>query len=197
MIVFQLFWEFFKTGLFAVGGGLATLPFLQRMSEATGWFTTADIADLIAISESTPGPLGVNMGTYVGYKTLGIFGGLVSTIGLIFPSIVVIILISKILDKFRDSEIVKKVFYGFRPASTALITAAGLGVAKITMLHLDQYKESGKLLQLFNLPNIILGLLFFYAFSILSKKTIGGKKLNFHPIVYIAIAAVLGIIFKL
>lgn len=197
MIILQLFWEFFKTGLFAVGGGLATLPFLQRMSEATGWFTTQDIADLIAVSESTPGPLGVNMGTYVGYKTLGLFGGFVSTIGLIFPSIVVIIIISKILDKFRNAPAVQKVFYGLRPASTALITAAGIGVAKIALLHLDLYKETGKLTSAFNWPALILVVFFYYAFAILSKKKIGGRKLNFHPIVYIAAAAVLGVIFKL
>lgn len=197
MIILQLFWEFFKTGLFAVGGGLATLPFLQRMSEATGWFTTADIADLIAVSESTPGPLGVNMGTYVGYKTLGLFGGLVSTIGLIFPSIVVIIIISKILDKFRNAPSVQKVFYGLRPASTALITVAGIGVAKIALFHFDLYKETGSIASVFNWPALILAVIFYYAFAILSKKKIGNRKLNFHPIVYIAIAAVLGAILKL
>lgn len=197
MITLQLFWEFFKTGLFAVGGGLATLPFLQRMSETTGWFTTQDIADLIAVSESTPGPLGVNMATYVGYKTLGLFGGLISTIGLIFPSIVIIILISKILDKFKDAPIVKKIFYGLRPASTALIAAAGIGVAKVALFHWDAYQTSGKIAAVFNWPALVLAAIFYYAFAVLSKKKIGGRKLNFHPIVYIALAAVLGIIFKL
>ena len=110
MICLQLFWEFFKTGLFAVGGGLATLPFLYDMSISTGWFTAQDIADLIAVSESTPGPLGVNMATYVGFKSIGLFGGVVATLGLICPSIIIIILISKILDKFKDSAVVQKVF---------------------------------------------------------------------------------------
>lgn len=150
MIILQLFWEFFKTGLFAVGGGLATLPFLYRMSEATGWFTAGDIADLIAVSESTPGPLGVNMATYVGFKSVGLFGGVISTLGLICPSIVVIIIISRILEKFKESPAVQKVFYGLRPASTALITAAGLGVAKIALLHMEAYEESGEIMRLFN-----------------------------------------------
>lgn len=108
MLALQLFAEFFKTGLFAVGGGLATLPFLYQMAADTGWFTAQDIADLIAVSESTPGPLGVNMATYVGFKTLGVLGGVVSTLGLVAPSIIVIILISKVLDRFKESSIVQK-----------------------------------------------------------------------------------------
>ena len=100
---FRLYWEFFKTGLFSVGGGLATLPFLIEMSARTGWFTSADIADMVAISESTPGPLGINMGTYVGYKTIGLFGGVVATLGIITPAIVIIILISNKVFKVRVS----------------------------------------------------------------------------------------------
>ena len=90
MIWFQIFWEFFKAGLFAAGGGLATLPFLYAISESTGWFSTADIANMIAISESTPGPLGVNMATYAGYQTLGIAGGIWATLSLTSPALFVI-----------------------------------------------------------------------------------------------------------
>lgn len=187
MIVLQLFWEFFKTGLFAVGGGLATLPFLYDMSSATGWFTAQDIADLIAVSESTPGPLGVNMATYVGFKTLGLFGGVISTLGLICPSIIIIILISKILDKFKESALVQRVFYGLRPASTALITAAGLGVAKLSLLHLDLFEETHSLLDLFNWKAILLAAIIYAAL----------KKFKKHPIIYIAAAAVAGILFQL
>lgn len=183
----RLFFEFFKTGLFAVGGGLATLPFLYEMSDATGWFTAQDIADLIAISESTPGPLGVNMATYVGFKTVGLFGGLVSTLGLACPAIVIIVLISKILDKFKESALVQKIFYGLRPASTALIAAAGLGVAKITLLKLDIFKETGAILDIFNWKCIILALVVYVTL----------KKFKKHPIVYIAASAVIGVIFQL
>lgn len=197
MILIQLFWEFFKTGLFAVGGGLATLPFLYRMAELTHWFTTQDIADMIAVSESTPGPMGVNMATYVGYKTLGFFGGLIPTLGLIFPSIVIIILISRILEKFKESPTVQKVFYGLRPASTALITAAGIGVAKIALFHFDVYEETGAIGDVFNWPCLILAVVLFIALRGLAGKKINGKKLNLHPVLYIAIAAVIGVIFKL
>ena len=187
MIWLQLIIEFFKAGLFAVGGGLATLPFLYDMSAKFGWFTTQDIADLIAISESTPGPLGVNMATYVGYKTVGIFGGIMTTIGLIAPSIIIIILISKILEKFKESALVQKVFYGLRPASTALIAAAGLGVAKISLLNLDLFKETGAVLDLLNWKCLVLAVLIYAAL----------KKFKKHPILYIAVAAVAGIIFQL
>ena len=187
MIWIQLFWEFFKTGLFAVGGGLATLPFLYDISASTGWFTTQDIADLIAVSESTPGPLGINMATYVGFKTTGLFGGVVTTLGLILPSILIIILISKILDKFKESSLVQKIFYGLRPASTALIAAAGLGVAKIALLKLDVFDKTGSWADLFNWKCILLAVLIY----------IGLKKFKKHPILYIAIAAAAGIVFQL
>lgn len=187
MIWIRLFCEFFKTGLFAVGGGLATLPFLYDLSARTGWFSTQDIADLIAISESTPGPLGVNMATYVGYKTVGIIGGIVTTLGLIAPSVIVIILISKILSKFKESAIVQRIFYGLRPASTALIVAAGLGVAKIALLRLDLYKQTNSPLDLFNWKCILLGVLVYATF----------KKYKKHPIVYIAASAAAGILLQL
>ena len=93
MLYLRLFWEFFKTGLFAVGGGMATLPFLYSMSDATGWFTHAQLADMIAVSESTPGPIGVNMATYVGFSTAGVPGAVVATLGLITPSVIIILII--------------------------------------------------------------------------------------------------------
>ena len=129
MILLRLFYEFFKTGLFSVGGGMATIPFLQHMGETTGWFTNQDLTTMIAVSESTPGPLGVNMATYVGYHCAGIVGAVVATLGLVAPSILVILIIAKFLQKFRHSKVVEAVFSGLRPASTALIVVAGLSVA--------------------------------------------------------------------
>ena len=129
MIYLRLFWEFFKTGLFAIGGGMATLPFLHDIGEATGWFTQAQLMNMLAVSESTPGPMGVNMATYVGFHTGGIAGGVIATLGLVCPSILVILVIAGFLKKFRESRGVDAVFYGIRPASTALIAAAGLSVA--------------------------------------------------------------------
>ena len=130
MLYLRLFWEFFKTGLFAVGGGLATLPFLQDMAERTGWFTHAQLADMLAVSESTPGPIGVNMATYVGFTTGGVPGALVATLGLVTPSVIVILIVAAFLKAFRDSKWVSGAFYGLRPASTALVAAAGISVIK-------------------------------------------------------------------
>ena len=129
MILLRLFYEFFKTGLFSVGGGMATIPFLQHMGETTGWFTNQDLTTMIAVSESTPGPLGVNMATYVGYQTAGVPGALVATLGVITPGAILILIIAGFLQKFRSNRSVEAVFAGLRPASTALIAAAGLSVA--------------------------------------------------------------------
>lgn len=187
MILLRLFWEFFKTGLFAVGGGLATLPFLYDISERTGWFTTGEIADLLAVSESTPGAIGINMSTYAGVHASGVIGGIVATLGLICPSIIVIIIISNVLKKFQDSELVQKIFYGLRPASLGLIGAAGLGVAKIALLKTEVFQESRVLAQLFDWKCIILAVAIFLVY----------RKLKHSPIFYILAAAAVGIIFKL
>ena len=121
MIYLRLFWEFFKTGLFSVGGGLATLPFIYDMSDRTGWFTYQQIADMVAVSESTPGPIGVNTATYVGYVTAGVPGSLIATLGLVTPAVICILIIASCLKKFRENRFVDHAFYGLRPASAGLI----------------------------------------------------------------------------
>lgn len=93
----QLFTEFFKIGLFAIGGGMATIPFLAKLATATGWFTETDLLNMIAISESTPGPIGVNSATAVGYHIAGFPGALDATLGLITPSVIIIIIVSQFL----------------------------------------------------------------------------------------------------
>ena len=187
MTFWLLFYEFFKTGLFAVGGGMATIPFLYAISEKTGWFTAADIGNMIAISESTPGAIGVNMSTYVGFHVAGIPGAFITTFGLVLPSILVIIAISKVLKKFKDSRLVQKIFYGLRPASTGLIIAAGLGVALETFFPGSQITEISGLLGNIQWGRIILAAALF----------LGIKKWQKHPVVYIAIAAAVGMLFKL
>ena len=190
MIYLRLFWEFFKTGLFSVGGGMATLPFLYEMSAKTGWFTSAQLADFIAVSESTPGAIGVNMATYVGYTTAGIPGGIIATLGLVTPSIIIIIIIAGILEKFRSNRYVNSAFYGLRPCSIGLIAAAGLLVVKIALFNFDLYEKSGELLQVFNFKAIILAAVLI----VLTRCIKETKKL--HPIVFIAFSAVVGIVFS-
>jgi chromate transporter len=135
MMLLRLYWEFFQVGLFAVGGGLATLPFLYSLGTRTGWFTTAQVADMLAVSESTPGPIGVNMATYVGFTAGGIPGAVIATLGLVAPSYLVILLVCRVLEKTRNNPWVDSVFTCLRPVSTALITAAGLSVAALVLLR--------------------------------------------------------------
>ena len=180
----QVFYEFFKIGLFAIGGGPATIPFLMELSEKTGWYTMEELTNMIAISESTPGPVGLNMATYVGFKTLGPFGGLISTIGLTFPSVVVIILIAKFLNNFKENPYVKNAFWGIRPAVTALILSAVIGICKVSLFTVND----GGMEPLAG--SIVICVI---AFCLLQIKKL--KKL--HPAVWILGAAVLGVIFRL
>lgn len=184
--ILRLMLEFFKTGLFSVGGGLATLPFLYEMSDKTGWFSHADIADMIAISESTPGAIGINMSTYAGFKTAGIPGGILASLSLAAPSVIIILIIARFLKKFRDNPHVEGAFYGLRPASIAMITAAGLNVAKVALVDLQAFEASGNPADLFVFKAIVLAVLIF----------IGQRKLKWSPIAFLAISAVVGVALK-
>lgn len=187
MTLLRLYWEFFKTGLFSVGGGLATLPFLYEMGEKTGWFTTAQVADMLAVSESTPGGIGVNMATYAGFTAAGVPGGIIATLGLATPSIVVILIIAMMLDKFRKSSYVDAAFYALRPASTGLIAAAGFSVFVLVLFN----GAAESVLNCIRWPALLLGV----ALWLLTNKVKVTKKL--HPIAFIAVAAVAGVVLKL
>ena len=197
MLFLRLFLEFFKTGLFAIGGGMATIPFLYEMSDKTGWFTHADLANMIAVSESTPGPIGVNMATYVGYITgmnaggvmFAFLGAVTATIGLITPSVIVIMLVAAVLKKFSENHYVNSAFYGLRPASTALIAAAGITVVITNLLPINDIIEKGVLAVNWQ------GLILAAALWVLMNKIKFTKKL--HPIVFIGISAAVGIIFSM
>ena len=192
MLYLRLFFEFCKVGLFSVGGGLATIPFLTELGSRTGWFTAGQMADMIAVSESTPGPMGVNMATYVGFTTGGIPGGIIATLGLIFPSIVIILIISAFLQRFRQSKVVDSVFYGLRAASAALITAAMLQVAKIALMFHEVEVPEYQVIktELFYWPAIILAAVIFVLIKFTPLKKL-------HPICFIALAALVGIVFRL
>ena len=190
-LLLTLFFEFFKTGLFAVGGGMATLPFLYDMSARhPDWFTTAQLADMIAVSESTPGPIGVNMATYVGFRTAGVLGGLITTLGLVTPSVIIILLIARVLKQFRENKYVDAAFYGLRPCSVGLIAAAGLLVVKIALFDFDAYAASGVLTDLFNVKALILTAVLL----VLTRAVKATKKL--HPIFFILGSALVGVIFS-
>ena len=190
LLYLHLFWEFFKTGLFAVGGGMATLPFLYSMSDKTGWFTHAQLADMIAVSESTPGPIGVNMATYVGFSTAGVPGAVIATLGLVTPSVIIILFIAKALKAFRENKYVDAGFYGLRPCSVGLIAAAGVLVVKLALFNVDLYSETGAIADLFNVKAVILAALLIVATRCIRKIR------GLHPIFFIAASAVVGVVFS-
>ena len=190
MLYLRLFWEFFKTGLFAVGGGMATLPFLYDMSAKTGWFSPAQLADMIAVSESTPGPIGVNMATYVGFSTAGIPGAVLATLGLVTPSVIIILLIARVLHAFRQNRYVDAAFYGLRPCSVGLIAAAGLLVVRIALFDVELFHSTGAFLDLLRPKALLLAALLL----VLTNAVKATKKL--HPVVFILASAVLGVLFS-
>ncbi len=185
-----LFFEFFKTGLFAVGGGLATVPFLRDMGASYGWITEAELANIIAIAESTPGPIGVNAATYIGYVVCGIPGAIIATIGLVTPSVIIIVLIAKVIKKYYDSYLVQSLFKSLRPAAIGLITAAGfslllvaLGV-KANFLRFTFSADWSSLLKL--------GIFCVFAFFAFWKKTA-----KIHPLFFILAGGTIGAVLSL
>lgn len=198
MLYLQLFYEFFKAGLFAVGGGMATIPFLYEMSDKTGWFTHQDLANMIAVGESTPGPIGVNMATYVGFVTgnsaggvgAGILGAVIATLGLVAPSVIVILIVAAILKSFRNNPMVDRAFYGLRPASAGLIAAAGISVAVSNLFYPDAFAQG-----LYWLSVNWKGLGLAVVLWVLTNKVKKTKSL--HPIVFIAASAVVGILLSM
>ena len=177
MIYLQLFWEFLKTGLFTVGGGLASLPFLYEISDKTGWYTHAQLADMIAISESTPGPIAINCATYVGQKQAGIPGSVVATVGLVVPSFVIIYIISLFFDAFLSFKLVEYAFRGIQVCVVYLIFSAGIKM-------LTQMKKTA--LSVTIVSSVVVCMLLF---SLLAWK--------FSTILYILICGVLGLVLYL
>lgn len=193
MIWLRLFWEYFKTGLFAVGGGMATVPFLREMSARTGWFTAGKLADMIAVSESTPGPIGVNMATYVGYTVGvaekgvagGILGGVVATLGLVTPSFLVVMLVAAFLRRFRENRFVSGGLYGLRPASVGLIAAAGVGIVLFAVLGVGRIYDVGQ------------AALDWRTLALAAAVLVGTRWIpkvkKLHPVVFVLLSALVGI----
>ncbi len=179
MIYLELYWEFFKIGLFAIGGGLATLPFLYTLAEThSHWISSSDIADMIAISESTPGPIGINMATFAGYQVSGPLGGLVATLGEITPSLIIIIFIARYLGHFDKNQYVQDGLYGLRSAVVGLITYAGLKLLGSVVLYEGTFR----------IKEIVV-------YLVLVVLVLRLKKV--HPLYWILFGAVLGMVLRL
>lgn len=189
----SLFLEFFKVGLFSVGGGLATIPFLRELAHKYPWFSVAELSDMIAVSESTPGPIGVNMATYAGYMAgvelfgipSGILGGIVATLGIVCPAIIVICIVSGFMEKFKTNKYVEYAFYGIRPAVSGLILGA---MASVFVAAIFVFGEGGKGIAGVNLISVIL-------YAVMTAVYAKFNKL--HPIIFIAVGALSGIVFRL
>ncbi len=184
---FILIAEFFKTGLFAIGGGMATLPFLYEMAGKYDWFTVHELTDMLAVSESTPGAIGINMATYAGNSAEGLLGGIVSTISLITPAIIIVMVIARALEAFKKNHMVLSAMEGIRPAATGLIAAAGAELFYMVLLHADEYGQTGTWTSL--LSPLELGFFLVAAVLIFVFKK--------HPIVYIIGGALAGILIGL
>ena len=235
-VYFEVYFNFFRIGFCAFGGGLATFPFLQELGVTTGWFTANELSTMLAVSESTPGAMGINMSTYVGYNVcvdldafgnvnivmkyiLSFVGSMISTLGLVTPSIIVIIIVSLFLEKFNNNKYVKWIFYGLRAASIGLIIKAGYSVFE-EAIFINYNNEPNticngifnnlKIIQVFNQVSNMEGLSFFGAIGKYFEKLIDFKCLAFmaimiilvfkfkkHPVLYIAIGALCGIIFQI
>ncbi len=187
MTLLLLFYEFFKTGLFSVGGGLATIPFLTAMIEKYGWITQTELTNIIAVAESTPGPIGINAATYVGYAAAGVAGAAVATLSLILPSVIIIVLIARFMSKFSQTRIVKDLFTGLRPVSAGLVMAAGFSILLLAL----NVKWSFAPFQL-EIGWTELGIFALLLIGLSVKPT---KKL--HPVVYIVVGGLMGALLSL
>ena len=194
MTYLLLYWEFFKTGLFAVGGGMATLPFLKAIGETYGWFTYGDLMNILAVSESTPGPIGINMATYVGYMVGGLPGAVTATLGEVTPSIIVILIVAAVLKSFRENKYVNRAFYGLRPASAGLVGAACVAVVLEVLTGIESVNHG--MVHSFQIVDNLLnwkGLVLAVVLLVLTNRV--KKVKDLHPVAFIALSAVVGILF--
>lgn len=183
-VFLELFIEFFQIGLFAIGGGPATIPFLMELPKRHDWYEVSDVANMLAVSESTPGPIGINMATYAGYNAAGVLGGIVATFSLVLPSLIVIVLVAKLLTNFSKNKYVKSSFGMIRPAVTGLIATAVWGIFNVALFT----TKDGA----FRFPiALVLAVAAFYGLMNIKKL----KKL--HPAFWILCGAIVGIVFKL
>jgi chromate transporter len=174
-----LYAEFFKIGLFSVGGGLATLPFLYQMADKYEWLTGENVADFLAIAQSSPGAIGVNMAAQTGFRCAGLPGAILAALGLISPAIIIITIIARMLLAFKENKTLVSVFSGLRPAAAGLLAAACFGALKISLYNgaASAWHEIIRLREF-----AIFVVLFLLVF-----------RFKGHPVIYIAIGAAVGI----
>lgn len=186
MIFLQLFWEFFKIGLFAVGGGLAMLPFMSDLAVNTGWFSPADLGNIQAMGEITPGPVGVDFAVYVGFKMAGVPGVIAAVLGLVTPSLIIVLAVASFIKAYYSNRHVQAAFYGVRPVSTALIAAAALFLFQEALINWARYSATHQIMDLLKWKAVALAILIAVVSNIKFFKKL-------HPAVFLLVGAVAGI----
>ena len=185
----ELFFIFFYVGLFTIGGGLVAITLMEETIVARGLISPEQFYNMVAISESTPGPVGVNIATYIGYELYGVFGAIVTSFGEILPSLICIMIIAQFLKSFQQKPIVKSVFYFLRPASTGLIFVAAIQVFVIALMNipsdLSVLKTFNGWKNLFDWQS-----LYFYVIAVFML-----FKVKLHPVVLLVFGALFGILF--
>lgn len=189
MIYLELFFSFFKIGLFSFGGGYAMIPLIQKEIEMNGWLKASEFVDIIAIAEMTPGPIAINSATFVGYKAAGLFGSIFATIGVALPSLILILIVSSFFFKIQKKPINIMIFYGVRPVITGLIAAAAVFVAETAIFKKDLSIEVFN--YVFDKPASFFD---FGGIAILVASLIALIKFKLHPILTITGAGVAGVI---
>ncbi|MCX4274908.1 MAG: chromate transporter [Candidatus Gastranaerophilales bacterium] len=190
MTYLLLFVEFFKIGLFSFGGGYATLPFLYHMSETYHWFSADELLRMLAVSSITPGPVGMNVATFAGFKTGGILGSIIATMAIMVPSFMIVIFISKMLKKFRDNFYIKSALYVLRPATAAMIAAVGVRLFKGSII-LALPKGFSEFFDIFYKIGEFVDIKAFVLFLFLFILSL---KLKRDPLVYLLIGAIFGVL---
>ncbi|MDR0998562.1 MAG: chromate transporter [Treponema sp.] len=174
-----LFVQFFKIGLFSIGGGYATLPFLYELADNYDWLSREDVGNMLAVAQSLPGAIGVNLAAYTGFRYAGIPGGFMSALGLVSPSIIIIIIVARLLSAFKQNKTMAALFAGFRPAGAGLLSAAAFAAVAVSLYVPDwqiwyqalRWREAA-----------LFAVLFFLI-----------VKFRKHPVLYIAAAGIAGI----
>lgn len=186
MSLLQLFFVFMYIGFFAVGGGLVAASFMQNvLVNQYGLISAEKFYSMLAISESTPGPIGINIATYIGTELYGVPGGIIATIGEVLPSIVTIILIAKFFSKFQEKPLVKSIFKTLRPVTSGLVLCVLVQIFKLSILNFSTQNSDSGFLQIFNFPALVI---FAVSLVVLFKTKV-------HPVVVVIFGAVFGVVF--
>jgi len=184
MGLLNMFFSFFKVGLFTIGGGLVAIPIMQDYVMKYQWINEKEFIDMIAVSQSTPGPIGINLATFVGASQYGFLGSIAVTMAMVLPSFIIISIVSKFLSHFNDNKWVKAVLASIRPIVVGVILSAAFFIAKVSFINIDNFTESGSIMSLIDLKSFAIFIVFFGAMFIIKK----------HPILYIVVGGVFGIL---